>query len=287
MRFRLAPLLLLLLPLLTACNGLFYFPDPVIRTTPSQVDVRWRAATVHSQDGTKLIIWHLLPEGAGNGGVVLQFHGNGQNMSTHFLQVAWLTKAGFDVVTFDYRGYGESEGTPSREGLFEDGKAVVEWIRRQPDLAKKDLFLFGQSLGGNIAIPVAATLPPYQVSGLAVESTFASYRDLAQEKLAGFWLSWPFQWPLSFLVSDELSAIDSMPFITEPFLVIHGTADPVVPYADGQRLFAACIAPDKEFWEVPKGGHLATMGDDDGPWRERFVEWLCGHMRTRKKRCEP
>lgn len=261
----------------TACNSLFYYPDHETYLTPDKEDIPFAAATVTSADGTRLAVWHLHALGRSQNAVVVQFHGNAQNMSAHVTYVAWLADYGFDVVTFDYRGYGGSAGTPDRTGVVADGQAVLAWVNAQPALRGKDVFLLGQSLGGAIAVPVAVRTPPFRLKGVIVESTFDSYRGVARGMLGNFWLTWPLQWPLSFLVTDSLSPLDDAPALQIPFLGIHGTNDRVVPIKYGANLYAACAAADKEFWAVPRGGHLAAFGDDDSPWRERLVQWLCKH----------
>lgn len=265
----------------SACDSLFYYPDPDTHFTPDKVNLRFKSITLTEADGTRLALWHILPEGRERRAVVIQFHGNAENMTTHFLFVGWLAEQGFDVVTFDYRGYGSSSGTPERHGLVADGRAVVDWALAQAEFSGKDVFLFGQSLGGAVVLPVAVATPPYRLAGVITESTFDSYRDLARTKLADMWLTWPFQWPLSYLVSDDFSPVEAAPRLTVPFLMIHGTGDTLIPLRHGKRLFEACGSKDKEFWEVPGGAHTAAFGEDDSIWRDRLVDWLSRHLRRR------
>jgi hypothetical protein len=114
-------------------------------------------------------------------------------------------------------------------------------------------------------------------SGLILDSAFASYRSLARSKLAGVWLTWPLQWPLSYLVTDEFSPIDAIAQLRVPLLMIHGDRDPVVPLAEGQQLFSAYPHQPKEWWLVPGGGHTAAFGDEASPYRPRLVQWLASH----------
>ena len=276
-------LILALTLLLSSCNHLFYYPDQVEHLTPARADppLSFHSYAVAVEPGVQLALWHIpAVPGVPRRGVVVQFHGNAENMSSHFLFVAWLAREGFDVVTFDYRGYGASTGDPDREGLVRDGLAVLDWVARAPELAGPKIAVLGQSLGGAVAVPVVVRAPLGRVAALVVESTFDSYRYVAQVKLAGSLVTWPLQVPLSHLVTDELSPIDSARRLTVPFLVIHARGDRVVPIVHGRRLFRAAPRGHKEFWEIASDAHLAAFGDPASPYRARLVAFLEDAFRT-------
>ena len=266
---------------LSGCSHLFYYPDAHVRVTPDRLGDPYTTHVVTEPDGTRLAVWHLAAQGKPRNAVVVHFHGNAENMTTHVLFVHWLAEQGFDVVTFDYRGYGASSGKPDREGLVADGEAVLAWVARQPSLAGKDLMLFGQSLGGAVAIPVAALAPQTstaQLRAVVVDSTFDSYRHIARGKLDDLWLTWPLQAPLSFLVTDDLSPVDYVGRLKTPLLVVHGTDDLVVPALYGRALYDAARMRDKEFWAVPLPGHTSAFLEDDSPWRPRLVRYLSARL---------
>jgi fermentation-respiration switch protein FrsA (DUF1100 family) len=98
---------------------------------------------------------------------------------------------------------------------------------------------------------------------------------LVREKLAETWPTWPFQWPLSFLVSDTWNAGDAIESLNYPFLIIHGEADTVVPYSDGKALFDRAHG-EKVFWPVA-GAHTAAFGSASSPYRDRLVSYLKRH----------
>lgn len=227
-------------------------------------------------DGIELHAWLIHSKNKKPIATVIQFHGNGENMSSHFLSLAWLTHFNIDVLTFDYRGYGESTGSPNRAGLIQDGVAVVEWA--QKNARCKKLFLVGQSLGGAVSVLTYVQNKPKQVEALILESTFASYREITRKKLNQFWLTWPLQWPLSFLVSDELSPIDVIKDVNKPLVFLHSETDPVVPYASGMLLYEAANTP-KELWKIPWGGHLSAFVTDDNRFRVKLVEYIKEHVR--------
>lgn len=203
-------------------------------------------------------------------GVALQFHGNAENMTSHYRFQLWLLFEGWDVLTFDYRGYGSSGGDPSNlSGVRDDGVSAIRWAH---DLSKErnlPLVIFGQSLGGNL---LTASLGEFEKSDLeqlkllVIDSSFYSFRSIAREKLSDVWFLWPFQWLGWILVSDELSASRRLKLVSPeapgpfevPALFLHSEADPVVSNRQGERLFA--IYPGKkERWTTREPGHVNTL----------------------------
>lgn len=258
-----------------SCNHLFYYPDQQLYLTPEKMKLTYSEKILHlDQDEVDLTLWVMSRQSEKNANtVVLHFHGNAENMSSHFLFTAWLVKEGFDLVTMDYRGYGKSTGTPSREGLVSDAIATIDWVRAA--YPQKRLVVVGQSLGGAVAIP-ALVRSKSKVDALVIESSFDSYRKIAREKLSNIWLTWPLQWPLSFLVSDSLSPVDDAGKIKIPVLDIHGEEDPVVPIAAGEKLFKALGSKNKEFWKISKAGHTPLVGQPTEPYRQELLNFLMG-----------
>lgn len=274
-----SPLPKILLAALAAsgCNATFYRPDHVDYREPTDARLAYTDVAIPSASGLVLHGWDVKPATKPRG-LILHFHGNAQNMSAHLAFVEWLAVDGYELITFDYRGYGKSPGEPTRAGLVEDGKAAIEFARRVAASKGLDLFVIAQSLGGAVAIPALEAAGTDGIAALVVESSFGSYRDMARIKLSEVWLTWPLQWPLSFLVTDDRRALDSIAGLHLPILIIHGDQDPVVPYAEGKRLFAAA-GPGAEFWTVPKGGHTSAFVDGS-PFKEKLAAFLAAHHRS-------
>lgn len=261
--------------LTSACNGLFYYPTNELHETPAAVGAKFDDLSIPSTDGVTLRAWKLRPRGPARG-VIVHFHGNAENMTTHYRYVAWLAEAGYFVVTFDYRGYGASTGEPSREGMVDDGMAVLAHVARDPELRGLDRFVIGQSLGGAIAIPsLVRSEGQSEVRAIVIDGSFASYRGVAWSVVKGS----PFLWlaaPAVLLVSGDLDPADDVGKLARPLLVIHGDADEVVPLAQGEALFAAALEP-REMWTVPGGGHLTALAIANGPHRARLLAYLEAH----------
>lgn len=254
---------------LTSCNHLFYHPDNYPYADPAHGNVKYNNLLWENSEKMKLQVLDLLPAESEIGSIV-HLHGNAQNRSSHFLYSYWLTDYGYRVYVPDYRGYGGSEGKASRVGLVDDSRF---FIKEACESTKKPVFVFGQSLGGALAIP-ALEHESSCVCALIVESSFSSYRRIARQKLASFWLSWFFQYPLSFLVSDNESPIDYVQNVKIPTLFIHGTEDKIVPIAFGKELYERSGSSEKEFWTVEGAHHTPAFGDDQSPYRTKLVEWL-------------
>jgi alpha-beta hydrolase superfamily lysophospholipase len=117
-------------------------------------------------------------------GTVVYFHGNYGNLTYYFKQVSWLPAEGFNVFTFDYRGYGRSEGRPTRRGVYEDSVAALAYILKKPGIDHDNVFVFGQSLGGVNAMVALAKNDYPQIRAAAIEGAFDSYRAQARDAMA-------------------------------------------------------------------------------------------------------
>ncbi len=254
-----AGLLVLVGALLTGCgNGLFYHPDHLNYGTPADFGEKYEDVWFTSRDGTRLHGWFVPAIGKPKATIV-HFHGNAQNISAHYPFVAWLPLAGYNVFTFDYRGYGRSAGSPARQGIHDDAQAALNYIASRKNTGTPNLVILGQSLGGAVAI-VAAAEHKQDIRAVIIESSFASYRGIAREKaeevplvgsVAG---SAP-----SLLASEEYDPVDYIARLAPiPLMLLHGTADPVIPIAHSRLLYARAGSP-KELVVLEGGGHIEAF----------------------------
>ena len=209
-------------------------------------------------------------------GMVLQAHGNAQNMSAHFEYLSWLPKTGYDLVTFDYRGYGCSDGQADVGGSVEDTKAAIRFIDNEAGKKGLKWALVGQSLGGALSLRALEEQPVQNLGLIVIDSSFYSYRAVAREKLSSLWITWPFQWLPYLLISDqykptELGLKNLAPNV--PVVVMHSEQDPVVPIHQGEVLYEGLREP-KEFWRMTARGHINGFFTDDKKYRNQFVEKL-------------
>lgn len=260
---------LLLVPL-SGCSGLFLYPSTTRFSDPSQFGFTFEETLLDDGRGPRLIVWNVTPSGEYRG-TILFVHGNAENVSTHMRSALWLAGFGYRVILFDYRGYGGSQGTSSLAGVHDDTQRLFDYVRAlEPDQQKR--FLFGQSLGATVALFTAHKNENIAAfSAIIADSPFASYREIAREKLASFWLSYLFQYPLGFLVTDQFSPIAHMQEVTQPILYLHGELDQTVPAHHSADLCAA----NKDLctrWTAPTAGHTEMLSSMS--IRDRVVQWI-------------
>ena len=246
-------LLITSLTLMGCLDRVFYYPDRVPYDTPTRMGLNFRNVSFASSDGTRLSGWFIPAKGQMNSknakGTVVHFHGNAQNMSSHWQFVSWLPRLGFNVFVFDYRGYGESQGRPEPKGVFEDSNSALNYVRSLEDIDPERLIVFGQSLGGANAIAVIGSGNRAGVKAVAIEATFYSYSSIANDKFSGAGL----------LVDNTYSAEKYIARLAPiPLLLMHGTSDRVIPYAHSVKLFAKAREP-KMFITVEGGAHTEAL----------------------------
>lgn len=255
-------------------SGYFYYPDSRVYQTPAAFKLPYKEVEFKSRDGTLLKGWWVPAVGKALG-TVIRFHGNAQNMSSHFSYVSWLPREGFNVFTFDYRGYGGSHGRPERQGIYEDCIAALEYVRSFQDADPDALLLFGQSLGGANAIAVMGDRKYAGVKAVVIDSTFYSYRSVVRDKINAIPVLCYLKWPLSFLlIGNSHSPAEVVDRISPvPVLFVHGTADQVIPDHHSQWLYDAAKEP-KEIWKVEGGGHAEAFIGQKAEWREKLVKFF-------------
>lgn len=252
----------LLLPLaLGGCaNGLFYYPDRQDYEAQIGYRIPHEDVWIPTTDKLRLHGWFLKAEGEARGTVVY-LHGNAQNLTSHVLYVDWLPAAGYNVLLVDYRGYGLSLGEPSRKGVYEDARAAWHYVRTRQDVDPERLILFGQSLGGANALALAGRERLPGLRAVVADSAFSSYGGIAREKILQIPVAGYLLWPFSpAIVSDGLSPAPVVDAIAPvPLLLIHGSADTVVPATHSERLYEKAGSP-KFLWTLQGGQHTEAFG---------------------------
>lgn len=248
-----------LLLTLGGCESLFFFPSRQLQHTPAELNLQYQDVLFDAADGTRLHGWFLPAQGPAKG-TVLHLHGNAVNIGEHVWAVRWLPAAGYQVLTFDYRGYGQSAGAPSLAGAQQDIDAAFNYLQSRADVDPQRLLVLAQSLGGAMGVyNLAHSRWREQVRLLVVDSAFSSYQGIAREKMAGSWLTWPLQWLPDLLLSDEYAPQQAVAALAPlPVLFIHGTGDAVVPAHHSEQLYAAAGTP-KALWLLPNVPHTAGL----------------------------
>ncbi|MEN9724179.1 MAG: putative lipoprotein, partial [Pseudomonadota bacterium] len=191
----------------SGCSHLAYQPSRFHYGYPERAKIHYEKVDFKSRDGTALTGWFFPAVKRNSRGpipTVIQFHGNAENMTSHFFSLYWLIEAGYNVFTFDYRGYGRSEGSPDQAGVNLDVLAAIDYVRGRIPASNscRDLILYGQSLGGAaLARGLADLEDRSRISAVILEGSFYSYRKIAQDILRRVWLTYLFQHLAYVLVS--------------------------------------------------------------------------------------
>ncbi|WP_323751695.1 alpha/beta hydrolase [Marinobacter sp.] len=245
----------------TGCSSVFFYPDNTTYITPDRLNLEYQDVFLNTEDGETLHGWWLpahTDEPAK--GTIYYLHGNAQNVSAHILNIAWLPPEGYNLFTLDYRGYGQSTGAPDIEGALHDVETGLRWLAERH--TGQPLFILGQSLGGALGTALASEWVQRneqpELNGVILDGTFSGFRYIAREKLDTFWLTWPFQYPLSWTIPEEYEGVDRIPAISPvPIMIIHSARDGIIPFHHGIRLYDAAEQP-KEFLRTDTP-HAATF----------------------------
>ena len=267
---------------LSACTPVFFQPTGTIYSSPGIYGIDYQPVEFRAADGTALFAWFMPARGEAHG-TVLYLHGNAQNISAHFANVAWMPAAGFNVLTFDYRGYGGSQGRPTLAGVQLDIDAAMRLLIERPDVDADRIIVFGQSLGGALAIYyVAHSEYRSHIRAVVADSAFADYRRVAREKMADFFVTWPLQWLPEYTVDNDYAPRGAVAAIAPiPLLLIHGERDSIVPPHHSKLLYDAAQEP-KAYWEIPDRGHIQALRD--AAVRKRLADFLLDQTLDRPTR---
>jgi len=233
-------MLLLAILLLLFFSGLLYlqqpsmifFPSRALEASPADWGLTFEEVSLITTDRVQLHGWYLPHQGSRH--TLLFLHGNAGNISHRGDSVQIFHRLGMNVLIFDYRGYGQSEGNPTEEGLYRDARTAWKYLLEQRGFTAKDIVVFGRSLGGTVAARLASEVHP---AGLILESSFSSARALANRLL-------PLVSRLTPLRFD-FNAAAALAKVNCPVLVAHSQDDEIIPYALGEKLYEAANPPKR------------------------------------------
>ncbi len=224
-------------------SRMIYYPElpsREIAITPAQLGLAFEEVALETADGERLGAWFIPAPRAR--ATLLFAHGNAGNISHRLDSIRLFHELGLSVLIFDYRGYGQSSGTPSERGTRLDAEAAWRHLTESRGVAPDGIVLFGRSLGAAVVAELATGVTP---AALIVESGFTSVPDFGAEKYP--WL------PVRLLARFSYDTRAALAAVRCPVLVVHSRDDEIIDYRHGQRLFAAAREP-KSFLEL-RGGH--------------------------------
>ncbi|MAY74272.1 MAG: hypothetical protein CMJ31_06010 [Phycisphaerae bacterium] len=245
---------------------LFYFPSRgEVGPPPPNAEAVW----IERDDGPTLHAWFFKPPSANAGTplpTIVHCHGNAGNIARHSVFVEFLPAAGFNVLLFDYRGYGESEvAPPRRAGLIADARAAIDHVAGREDVDADRIGMYGLSLGGTIGLAAAAK--DERIKAVCSVATFSTWPAVASD----------FAGPLgSVLIARGADAIDSAAALGDrPLLLIHSRDDEIVSYRHAPILLEAAKAADinAELLTFEGIGHVDWV-DREPAMREAIIAFF-------------
>lgn len=239
-------------------NRFIYFPPryPEGFVPPESYGLRVEEVWIATEDGVKLNAWYLPRPTSPK--VLLWFHGNAENIGYGLGRMKTFSRLGMNVLAVDYRGYGKSEGSPNEVGVYRDAEAAYRYLVGSRHFQPRDIVVFGQSLGGAVAIDLASR---HECGGLIVESSFTSAGEMARRM---------FRIPLmEYVPGSRFDSLAKIARVRAPVLIAHGTRDEMIPFSMGQRLYQAAAEP-KSFVPVEGAGHNDVLPVGGEQYLERL-----------------
>ncbi|MBD2531439.1 alpha/beta fold hydrolase [Nostoc flagelliforme FACHB-838] len=246
-----------------------FVPSAVIEKTPEFFNLPyeevWLAVPVKTGKVERIHGWWIKAKKP-NAKVLLYLHGNGINIGANITHANRFHQLGFSVLLIDYRGYGRSEGSfPNEKRVYEDAVTAWNYLVQQQEIPPNQIFIYGHSLGGAIAIDLAVKHP--QAAGLIVESSFTSIRDLITYRNM-FWM-----FPVDLILTQRFESIKKLPNLKMPVLFIHGAVDWTVPSFMSEKMYAVAPEP-KQLFLVTEADHNNTAVVGGSQYLQRIESFV-------------
>jgi fermentation-respiration switch protein FrsA (DUF1100 family) len=207
-------------------EDLIFYPEKELLGKPGDLGLEFEDVTFRMADALNLHGWYVP---GSRSETILWCHGNAGNISDRLDQIKLFhDRVGVNIFIFDYRGYGRSQGRPTEDGTYRDAHGALDYLRSRPDVEEDKIVVFGQSLGGAIAVDLACR---NRLLGLILEATFTSLPDIFEMSPKNFHIKY-----------DSYSKIKR---VRVPLLMLHGDRDDVVPFESGYTLYKAANEPKK------------------------------------------
>jgi uncharacterized protein len=222
-------------------RNFLYVPYHDAVVAPPDVTPPVKIVTVTTNDGLQLQTW-FSPSEKPDGTVVVFFHGNGGSLPMSAQILPYFQKRGYGIYLCEYRGYSGNPGSPTEEGLYEDGRACMRWLQGE-GYSPDQIAIYGESIGTGVAVQMAVEMPPKTV---ILTSPFTSMVEMARRNYSFY--------PVSIMLKDRYDSLSKIGKIKSPLLILHGDADGMVPMDIGKTLFEAANEP-KAFQPIHGAGH--------------------------------
>ncbi|NEP16283.1 MAG: alpha/beta hydrolase [Leptolyngbya sp. SIO4C1] len=246
---------------------LIFKPDLNLGISPADLQLEYEEIWLPAGRSQLHGWWLPTPE---SDRVLLYLHGNGENISANLEHARRYQQMGFSVLLFDYRGYGRSQGPfPSEQRVYEDAALGWNYLTQQRQIDPQNIWIFGHSLGGAIAIDLAVKHP--EAAGLIVESSFSSMQAAVASTGQYGWI------PVNLILHQRFDSLTKVAQLQLPVFYIHGLADETLPAYMSQDLYAASPEP-KALWLVPNADHNDVASTAGEQYFQQVQAFIADHQ---------
>jgi uncharacterized protein len=240
-------------------SKLLYFPDKDIITNPGMYGLNYEEVKFKTSDDVNVHGWYIPADTSPY--TLIFCHGNAGNISHRLESIKQFHELGLNVLIFDYRGYGKSEGNISEKGTYLDAEAAWNYLKKVKEISPQNIIIFGRSLGAAIACQLAIQK---NATFLIMESAFISVPELAAQV-------YPFL-PVRLLSRYYYNNLENIQKISCPVLFIHSKQDEIIPFSHGEKLYSIANQP-KQFLEI-HGSHNDGFYVSDTIYKQGIIEFL-------------
>ena len=202
-----------------------YFPSKYIVDFSDYKLSKFKEITLSTKDNHKIIGWYKNAESSKP--TIVFFHGNAGNISHRIYKfLAFTNDSGYGLLGIDYRGYGKSKGRPTEEGLYNDGRAAIDYLKLQ-NIPENKMIFYGESLGTAVAVKMATE---YRPELIVLEAPFTSITNVGSEGLLRIF-------PIGLLLKDKFDSLTAITKVNSPILIVHGKMDTVINVSHSKKLY--------------------------------------------------
>ncbi|USD38994.1 alpha/beta hydrolase [Ferrimonas sp. SCSIO 43195] len=261
-----------LLLLLSGCNNL-YFYSPKTQESPllASQDPGYQDHWLSSQSGNRLHLQYHFADTRSDR-LVIHFHGNAGNLSETGEKVLWLLEHGFDVLMFDYSGYGHSTGRATSEALAQDAETLLRFVSRNPMTRHKEITIIATSMGSAIALEgLALTGLENHFNQLLVDSSFDLYSLLARDVVADYPGGRLWRHLIPWFVDDRASPVHTAIQLKQlPVIISHCRDDRLIPYQRATGLYDS-LHTNKQWWLLENCQHARGFTNDYPGYQQQLL----------------
>jgi len=192
---------------------------------------------------------------------IVYFHGNAGNLDNRIYKLNYFKNMDVNFLIIAWRGFSGNKGKPSEQGLYEDGKSTIEWLKNL-GVSENDIIIYGESLGTGIATEIAQN---NKFAGLILETPFTSMIEAAKN-------FYPYI-PVGLLLKDKYKNDKKIKNINIPILVMHGEVDQIVPFWMGKTIYEIANQPKYSYF-TKYDDHMMEFDENLVLTLEKFIKSL-------------